>query len=399
MTSRRIRHLGWICLLLLLAVAVWLRPDGGEPLAVRENLVVIGLDMHDAPAAATGAILVSDRTDCAAYDWASLAIGRPTTTGEVCYPQATDDGALEDWRSFQQLSADELGGIADTSPTCVAAVGPAAVLPAANGQGHASVYDTEERFLAAGAPLNCPVTFIDASEFPEEIIAAVTAHGDATVIVAELGDRPVKSLAAFGADPGLLGGDTAGLVTWSDLRATVVDHLTGDGHGDLRVSAGDATRFRDAAGHLQARALAWFIAGMVLVAAVVLVRAGRGIGWTVLAALPSGLFSTGAVDWWRTPWPVPMSILTLLLLVTAWAAAIRWWCGGAAGREDLRGLVFALPLGVVALLWPTGWRAANLTDAGGQLAPAWGSALLLVACVVGLLTWWRRRPAPADEVD
>lgn len=425
----------------LLLLGRWLfAPDTPDATPVpfdTSQVVVVGVEAHPAVTGVDRAVLEAGAAQlavlrvptgpdqCAAAGWASLGAGEVVETGPICHPEVTPDGAIDDWHDLQEYADGRLGTLAGSSTGCVAGVGPGAALAATRADGTVSVYTGYEQFAAAGAVLECPLTFIAAPgpDEAEPVLTELAGRDDVTVIVAGLGPdhggaRPQLLYVTGGGQPsGLLLGDRnrAGQLDPGDLsaalRAYVLDptaeQSSGQGGRPLRVVEGETSPrvagelLRDTRNLTDREALV----PIGLIAAVALMVLTAGAGWwrrrsgrsgvaavvaAVLATWPAGLLLAGALGWWRTDNPALFATLgagawtvagtVVALLVARWRGWPVW----------LAGVVVTVLVGVAHAWIGLPWLTGSLLDLAGDAS---GTATAFTAGVLVLLgnfgrRWW-----------
>lgn len=338
------RHRGrWVALLVLLAV-VFAVLRGIHALAeppektsfFTDQVVVVGIagrsqltptDLQVLAAhlddAQTGTMSVRPRYvgDCAAAGWTTLGAGRRAAVGGQCAPEVLGGGStarVADWPARVAAAAARrgdarLGTLADSSPGCVAAVGPGAALAAARSDGTLAAYQSPEAFLRGRLTLTCPVTLVDAGAASDQVVTTLAARDDVTVLVTGIGPAPGSKDPSLGVAyrlgttlPGFLTSASTrreGVVTLTDLTRTLIDFARGPGAAvpltvdgaPLTVVPTDLTLPRIERQVAEVRALS---------DAAPVGYLSLGIGGALLVVVL-------VVGTWRRRWLVPERILTL----------------------------------------------------------------------------------------
>ncbi|MVA75379.1 hypothetical protein GC722_04945 [Auraticoccus sp. F435] len=423
-------------LLLLAALLVALLPAHPTLLPVPERLVLVGvagatvgggegalLDTVPAAAGTLSTDTAASRGGCAADGWLTLSAGTPVDAGGRCAVAVTGTGGVRDWRDLETAAAvhgGTLGALAEAG-ACLTAVGPAAALGAARGDGTVAEYLPVDDFVSGGYATACPVVLVDGDQLfgsdREAAVAALAAEPGTRVVVAGLGPgalrrdsdpRPVWVVGEGVVEGELVAADgaPAGI---ADLAAELRRVATGAGPAGLGVrpgpvdaaSAGRLVEDRTALAH-RGDVLAGLVVVALLAAAAVVV--GRGTRWRrrlapwlapVLAAVPAGLQLTALTRWWRLPSEAVAvaGVLAGTLLVAAcarWAAprlAAAAWTLAATASAGTVVVTTLLPREAVGgLLGPRPGAAPG----GGWLLPALALALLLAGSLAG---WLRTRRA------
>ena len=197
---------------------------------------VLGTHLEDAQA---GMVSIRPRYvgDCAAAGWTTLGAGRRAAVDGLCTPQV-QNGKVTDWTARQAAAAArrgdaQLGTLAGSVPSCVAAVGPGAALAAAEPDGSVANYQTPEEFVAAGMQTQCPIALVDAGPLSDQIITQLADRDDITLIVTGVGpgagsdDPSLQVIYRLGTTlPGWLTSASTqreGIVTLTDLTRTLID--------------------------------------------------------------------------------------------------------------------------------------------------------------------------------
>lgn len=434
---------GLVLLLGLQVVGQAFAPVRTESAIYTEKVAVVGVVDRTAPTdtdlavfdtgpTQVGAVLTGG--DCAASGWASLSAARPVQV--ACRYEVTDLGVIDDWRDRQAEAArtgGELGTLADAGANCVTAVGPGAALGAAHGDGTNADYRSVDDFVGSDFADYCPVTLIDAGERSDEVISALAARDDWTVMVVGIGGDADAQLiyrtrTTF---PGWLGSastERQGVVTLADVSQTLQGLVAGSpppvgpvGH-PLQVEENSGVAPDRLGDHLDRtdRLVRTPVTPMIIIGAVVALgligaaiarRLGRADGdWLGFGAatLPTGLLAAGVVGWWRTSNPDTTLVASVLLC----------WVGACVGARAVARRIAPGSVGVAALVVAVPTLAGLLIDAalggGAQRSsllalrpmrdfdgfdgPAWALLLAAGAVVVGALLhpWWQDRSARAD---
>lgn len=381
------------------------RPNGSGSAFYTPRVAVVGVADRSVPTAVdaevlkanehqAGAVLTGGR--CPASGWATLSAGHPVEVS--CDIRVTDLGVVEDWADRQAEAARSggtLGALAAAGQECISAVGPGAALAAARPDGTVADYLDVDAFVAAQHNTACPVTIIDAGDRTDEVVAALAALDDWTVVVTGVGGtpqaQPIYRLATT--LPGWLTAtstDRTGIVTLADLsrtlRAVVAGQDAVSAPGVLQVVENGGVSSNRLAEHVaQTNRLVSPPYGPIAVLALLFALGafvGGGLWWqerrsrrpgtaaedvdpddlevgsaqgnavtTSLAALallaamlPAGLLAAGAVGWWRTGGP-EASLVGSVVVIWIITAAVAWLAarvvasrtsGGAPDPADIR---------------------------------------------------------------
>jgi len=250
-----------------------------------------------------------------------------------------------------------LGTLADSLPGCTAAVGPGAALAAAHGDGTVDAYTEPSAFVADGMRLACPLTLVDAGNRSDQVISALAARNEVTLIVTGVGPAPGSADPALqviyrlrAAQPGYLTSDSTrrdGVVTLTDLTRALVE-FGRSGQPPLPVAIdGSPFEVRPAAlslagidRHLQSVAA---LSDAVVTAYLALAALGTVLVGILLASLwarryrvaeailtfgttlPAGLTLTGAAPWAQAGAPAAALVLAFVgwsVLLTAAAPLV-----------------------------------------------------------------------------
>jgi hypothetical protein len=196
----------------------------------------LGTHLDDAQA---GMVSIRPRYvgDCAAAGWTTLGAGRRAAVDGLCNPQV-QNGKVTDWTARQAAAAArrgdaQLGTLGGSVPSCLAAVGPAAALAAAEPDGSVPNYQAAEEFVAGGMQTQCPITLVDAGPLSDQIITQLADRDDITLIVTGVGpaagsdDPSLQVIYRLGTTlPGWLTSASTqreGIVTLTDLTRTLID--------------------------------------------------------------------------------------------------------------------------------------------------------------------------------
>jgi|GEM_PF-3875950 len=391
-----------------------------------------------------GAVLTQGR--CPASGWATLSAG--TEVEVSCDIEVTDLGVVDNWADRQAEAArtgGELGALAGAGAQCISAVGPGAALAAARSDGTVADYLDVDSFVAGKYRTSCPVTLVDAGDRTDEIVAALAAQDDWTVIVTGVGGR-AEAQQIYRTQTTLPGWFTAastgrtGIVTLADLSHTLRTVIAGEqadtDPGALQVVENGGVPPDRLAEHVeQTNRLVAVPAGPIgILAALVGLGAlvAVGLWWqgrrpgpesdpntgavrsavTALAVLaatfPAGLLAAGAVGWWRTGGPEASLVGSVVIIWLVVAAVVGAAARLIASRQATgAGLLqhwlfpaavvvtFALFLGDAALggfLHRSSLLAPRpMTDFHGFGGAAMGVLLTSGLAALGLVTapWWR----------
>jgi hypothetical protein len=196
---------------------------------------VLGTHLDDAQ---VGMVSIRPRYvgDCAAAGWTTLGAGRRAAVDGLCAPQV-QNGKVTDWTARQAAAAArrgdaQLGTLAGSVTSCVAAVGPGAALAAAEPDGSVANYQAPEEFVTGGMQTQCPITLVDAGPLSDQIITQLADRDDITLIVTGVGpagsdDPSLQVIYRLGTTlPGWLTSASTrreGIVTLTDLTRTLID--------------------------------------------------------------------------------------------------------------------------------------------------------------------------------
>jgi hypothetical protein len=282
---------------------------------------LLGAHLDDAQ---VGSMVVRPRYvgDCAAAGWTTLGAGRRAAVGGLCEPQVSGNEVV-DWPAREAAAAARdgdavLGTLADSVPGCVAAVGPGAALAAARPDGSLASYQTLAGFRGGGAKLTCPITLVDAGAEADVLTAELAGRRDLTVIVTGIGPPPgsddpgTQVVYRIGTTiPGWLTSASTrreGIVTLTDLTATLVDFGGGTSTSSAAVDGGEFAVYPD---ELSLAAIERHLAAVAALSDAVV------SGYLAVGAGGGVLFAIFLVALWRRNWPLARLIMTVGTVLTA----------------------------------------------------------------------------------
>ena len=314
------------------------------------DLAVLGTHLDDAQ---VGMVSIRPRYvgDCAAAGWTTLGAGRRAAVDGLCVPQV-ENGKVTDWTARQAAAAArrgdaQLGTLAGSVTSCVAAVGPGAALAAAEPDGSVANYQAPQEFVAGGMQTQCPITLVDAGPLSDQIITQLADRDDITLIVTGVGpsagsdDPSLQVVYRLGTTlPGWLTSASTrreGIVTLTDLTRTLIDFAAPgssvaiDGSpfavysADLTLDGIDA-KMNSITALSNAAPIGYLVLGLgggllFVILVVGALRSRFALPKLILAfggILPAAMMLTGAVPWQNTSSPG----LFLSLVVGAWSVIL-----------------------------------------------------------------------------